>query len=273
MAAPTPIMMPDHSHFQADMLLNSKVADTRADLLSAGAANTQTVLTDANANVSTLLQEGCGQTASIIAATERQSYALESQADRNTHAKIAQADRIAHAGGAQVERNFAETRGTLNANFSASLLAAKDGEIATHKGVGDLKHLICESTGKLAQESSTNREALAGLIGREALQSQLQAANNFGAIQLESAKNFAAQRLENDKQFALASMAACQNKEALARQLADCCCDIKAAVNMTANATQALIQSTESARIRDALAASTNENLILRLGGVAAVSR
>lgn len=260
--APTPILMPDHGSCHNNMMLAGKVADTRADVLTAGAANTQTILTDANGNTSTLLQEGCGQTASIIAATERQSFGV-----------MAQADRIAHAGGAQIERNFGETRGILNSNFSASLLAAKDGEIATHKGVGDLKQLICETAGKVSADVIVGREALSGLVGQTSLQVQLQAANNLTAIQLESAKNFAAQRLENDKQFALAALAASQNKEALSRQIAECCCEIKATVNSTANATQALIQSTESARIRDALAACTNENLILRLGGVAAVAR
>lgn len=125
-----------------------------------------------------------------------------------------------------------------------------------------------------------------------------QAANNSGALQLESAKNAAASQLqaaltakdaalqaavnskeavlqasflakdsllEQSKWFALAEKTAMVNKLDTDAKLAACCCEIKESVIGTANATQSLIQSNESARVRDALSAAVAENSIMRL--------
>jgi hypothetical protein len=256
-----PVVMCDSSHQDA-MLINGKVADTRADILGAGAANTQTILTDANLNASGLMAQGCNETAAVIANNERTSYHSQAFVDRGFHAL-----------GGRVEAGFLETRGVLNSGFTSSLLAAKDGEIATHKNAGDIKLLVSETSSKSRAETAVSFASLSGLVGQTALQSQLQAANNLKDIQLQACEIAAASRLENDKQFALATLAASKNKEELAAQIAECCCEVKAVVNSTAVATQNLIQATEAARIRDALAVANNENLILRLGGVAAVAR
>lgn len=116
---------------------------------------------------------------------------------------------------------------------------------------------------------------------------QLEAAKNAAAISLDSAKNAAALQvqaalnskdlseraaynakeglLENSKWFALAEKTAMVNKCELESKLAACCCEIKETVIGTANATQSLVQSNESARVRDALSAAVAENSILRL--------
>lgn len=256
-----PVVMCDSSHQDA-MLINAKVADARADILGAGSANTQTILSDACSNTSGLMAQGCSETAAVIANNERTSYHSQAFVDRGFHAV-----------GGRVDAGFLETRGVLNNGFTSALLAAKDGEIATHKNAGDIKLLVAETSNKVRGETSTSFAALSGLVGREGLQSQLQAASNLKDIQLQACEIAAASRLENDKQFALATLAASKNKEELASQIAECCCEVKAVVNSTAVATQNLIQATEAARIRDALAAANNENLILRLGGVVAVAR
>ena len=256
-----PVVMCDSSHQDA-MLINGKVADARADILGAGALNTQNILSDANVNASQLMAQGCGETAAVIANNERTAYHTQAFVDRGFHAL-----------GARGEAGFLETRSVLNGGFTAGLLAAKDGEIAGHKNAGDLKLLVSESSNKARAETATSFAAISGLIGQTALQTQLQAANNLKDIQLQACEIAAASRLENDKQFALATLAASKNKEELAAQIAECCCEVKAVVNSTAVATQNLIQATEAARVRDALAAANNENLILRLGGVAAVGR
>jgi hypothetical protein len=104
----------------------------------------------------------------------------------------------------------------------------------------------------------------------------LQAANNFGAVQVEAAKNTAGIQLqaaanhkesllEQSKWFALAEKTAMVNKCDLADKLAACCCEVKELVSGSASATQALIQATEATRVRDALAAASTENAILKL--------
>jgi len=93
---------------------------------------------------------------------------------------------------------------------------------------------------------------------------QRQAADNKASIELEALKN----------------------KEALARQLADCCCeikeqsakqscdikqlvreqscDIKVKIDARANETQLLLRNLDTARLRDDLTAANTENVILR---------
>jgi hypothetical protein len=94
---------------------------------------------------------------------------------------------------------------------------------------------------------------------------QLEACKNTGAIQLQAATNHKDSLLEQSKWFAIAEKTAMVNKCELADKLAECCCEIKGLVNSTAKETQSLIASQEAARVRDALAAATNENLFLRL--------
>jgi hypothetical protein len=225
------------------MLIASKVADARADVLGMSAANT-----------TALLQEGCGETASVIANNERTAYHTQAQVDRTTHALAA-----------QNERGFFETRGLINGGFEATLLAGKEGEIATHKNAGDVKAAVIEFGNANLIESRRLKSELSDLMGSFQLQSQAQAGANACAIQLQAATLAAAQRLENDKQFALATLAASTNAKDAALQLANCCCEIKESVASSAKETQALIAAQESARIRDALAAANQENLVLRL--------
>jgi hypothetical protein len=225
------------------MLIASKVADGRADVLGAGAANT-----------TALLQEGCGQTASLVANNERTSYHTQAQLDRTSHGLSA-----------QNERGFFETRSLINGGFEATLIAGKEGEIATHKNAGDVKATVIEFGNAGIIESRRVKSELADLMGSFQLQSQATAGINATAIQLQAAAFAAASRLENDKQFALATLAASSNARDAALQLAECCCEIRESVAVSAKETQALIAAQESARIRDALAAANQENLVLRL--------
>lgn len=235
MAAPPAMMVMDPSA----MALSGQVANTRADVLNAGANNTSAVLQGQSGDTQTLLQSGCGETASIIANNERTAFHTQAQVDRQSHG---QANLLA--------AGFLETRGGNTAN----LLAAKDAHIATVGSRGDILNAITANSGLLAGSILESRESVKGLVGNLALQNQV-----------ELSKYFAIAERETNKQFALATLAASQNAAAISSQLADCCCEIKATVNSTANDTQALIQATEANRVRDALAASQQENLFLRL--------
>jgi len=93
----------------------------------------------------------------------------------------------------------------------------------------------------------------------------LQAAVNSKEALLQSSFLAKDSLLEQSKWFALAEKTAMVNKLDTDAKLAACCCEIKEVVVGTANATQSLIQSNESTRVRDALSAAVAENSILRL--------
>lgn len=235
MAAPPAMMVMDPSA----MNLAGQIANTRADVINAGANNTAAVLSGAGADTQTLLQTACGDTAAIIANNERNAFHTQAQVDRLGHGQT----NLLAAG-------FLETRGGATAN----LLAAKDAHIATVGSRGDILNSITANSGLLAGSILESRESVKGLVGNLALQNQV-----------ELSKYFAIAERETNKQFALATLAASQNAAAISAQVAECCCEVKAAVNSTANDTQALIQAQEANRVRDALAASQQENLFLRL--------
>jgi hypothetical protein len=132
------------------------------------------------------------------------------------------------------------------------------------------------ATRDLATQAANNSAASQLEIARNAAALQLQAAVNSKDAALQAAVNskesvlqasFLAKDalLENSKWFALAEKTAMTNKLDTDAKLAACCCEIKEAVVVTANATQSLIQSNEYSRVRDALSAAVAENSILRL--------
>ena len=239
MATPPAMMVMDPSA----MAISGQVANTRADVLGSGAANTAAVLSSAGADTQTLLQSGCGETASIIANNERTSYHTQAQVDRLGHGQT----NLLAAG-------FLESRSLANAGFTANIVATKDAQLATAISEGKMLNALTAVNGSLTAAVASSREALSGLVGNLALQNQV-----------ELSKYFAIAERETNKQFALATLAASQNAAAISAQVAECCCEVKAAVNSTANDTQALIQAQEANRVRDALAASQQENLFLRL--------
>lgn len=148
---------------------------------------------------------------------------------------------------------------------------------------GRLSQQHCDLKSSIAEAQLLASREILG-TGRElGLQSasnfgavQLQSANNYGGIQVEASKNTAAIQLqasmiqkenllEQSKWFALSERTAMLNKCELESKLAACCCEIKEAVTGTASATQGLIQSIESNRVRDALTALSTENAILKM--------
>ena len=274
MAAPAPPAMIISEDPASNLALN--VANTRADVLNAGANNTSAVLQRGSADTQSLLQAACGDTAAVIAATERQSFHTQAQVDRNG---IANGDAAASGffesrnllqSGAVENRettnvNHVESRGLLNSNFfelrnalnngfTASLLAAKDAQLATAVSEGNVRRQVSDVAGLLNSQLTLTKEALSGLIGNLAIQNQL-----------EMSKYFAIAERENNKQFALATLAASQNAAKIQEDLAECCCEIKETVNETANATQALVQATETNRVRDELAQTQQNNLVLQI--------
>jgi hypothetical protein len=104
---------------------------------------------------------------------------------------------------------------------------------------------ICDNTGKLSLQASSNAGKVELDISKVKAQLEFQASQNTAAVQLEAVKN----------------------KASLSAQLAECCCELKQSVGAAAQETQKVLQEIENNRIRDALSAATTENLIARLNG------
>lgn len=167
-------------------------------------------------------------------------------------------------------------------------------EISLTKGVtsgfSETNGRISDSYARLSEQNCDLKSAIAAAqaaaaeccceVKQEVLRTGkelgLQAAQNFGAVQVEASKNTGAihlqaavnhkeSLLEQSKWFALAEKTAMVNKCELEAKLVAYYGELKEAVHGTANTTQALIQSTEANRVRDALSAANTENAILKL--------
>ena len=130
------------------------------------------------------------------------------------------------------QRIAGETRQILGTNNTAAALLGKDIQLE-----------VCNSTGKLSLQSSSNAGKVELDLRKLRTHLELQASHNTAAVQLEAVKN----------------------KSALAAQLAECCCELKQIVSGSAQDTQKVLQEIENNRIRDALTAANTENLISRI--------
>lgn len=197
-------------------------------------------------------------------------------------------------GSASAAANYANLSGASAANY-ANLSAQNFG---TRETVANYGNRTSDQTAAVLSNMTGQHTAATRDLISVSKEIAVQAALNAAALQLESAKNAAASQLqaavnakdaalqaavnskesvlqasflakdallENSKWFALAEKTAMVNKCELEAKVAACCCEIKEAVVVTANATQSLVQTNESARVRDALSAAVAENSILRL--------
>lgn len=260
--------------------LSCDISNTRSDLLNAGANNTSAVLQGQSSDTQAVLQNAVGDTASVIAATERQSFHTQAAVDRSSYNQGAatnsgffesravyqsgalenrEATQVNHIEGrSQLNSNFFELRNAINNGFTAGLLASKDAQIAIAVSEGSVRRQVSDVAGLLNSQLSLTKEALSGLIGNLAIQNQL-----------ELSKYFAIAERENDKQFALATLATSTNAAKIESDLAECCCEIQKVVISSANNTQALVQASETNRVRDELAHSQQDNLILQINPAA----
>jgi hypothetical protein len=84
------------------------------------------------------------------------------------------------------------------------------------------------------------------------------------ALQLANVRAELAQQASDN--YAQLQLAACQNQNALSRQLSDCCCELKKEISASARETQKMLTDAETQRLRDELADERQKNLINRLG-------
>jgi hypothetical protein len=195
----------------------------------------------------------------------------------------AQIERVNDAQSAYSDRAFKHIQGQTADSFARLAAQGENGFYRTGVAIDRVERDVLKSECSVKEAIAAAQAAAAECcceVKEEVLRTGkelgLQAAQNFGAVQLEAAKNKADLQLqaavnlkdsflEQSKWFALAEKTAMLNKCELADKLAACCCEIKEVVTGTANATQALIQTTEATRVRDALAAAATENAILKL--------
>jgi hypothetical protein len=90
-----------------------------------------------------------------------------------------------------------------------------------------------------------------------------QASSNFGKAQLDLCKTENAIQLQAANNYANIQLEALRNKEHLAQQMAECCCEIKQLVITTSGATQDVVKNAETERLRDSLRSLETQNMIL----------
>jgi hypothetical protein len=155
-------------------------------------------------------------------------------------------------------------------NFGTRELIANSANRTADQTATVLATLSAQNANQIRDYLGASRD-LANQAAANAAAAQLEGAKNAAAAQLQAAVNskesvlqasFLAKDalLENSKWFALAEKTAMVNKLDTDTKLAD----VKDTVIVTSNATQALIQGNETARVRDALAVAATENAFLR---------
>lgn len=270
--SPTPMVVVD----QSPMNLAEQVASTRADVLFSGANNTSAVLQKTSGDTQTLLQSGARDTADVISTGERQSFHTQAAVNRSginqglassagffenrglVNGSAAENRATTNLNGVEgrgaSNQNFFENRNALNNGFAANLLAAKDSQLAIALSETQVRQDISNLSGLISGQLKVSKESVEGLVSGFALQNQV-----------ELSKYFALSERELSKQFALATLAASTNAAAIQEQMADCCCEIKDAVNSSATDTQVLVQTSDTNRVREDLAAVQLENTIQQI--------
>lgn len=175
-----------------------------------------------------------------------------------------------------VNRNGSDTRDavfrvgdankeTTNLNGQQNLLSTERNFATLNTGLersaAELRGLIDRNN--MVTVSSSKDNALELLKAKSDLERQN--CEGFAAVKLQGCENTNAIQIE-----------AFRNKEALSKQIADCCCelkllatkqhcDIQQKVDARATETQQLVRDSEANRVREALQACNQENLFLKM--------
>lgn len=212
------------------------------------ADGTRAILNDVGNNSRAVLSEVGNASRAGIKETSDASRSILSDICKISHdgiqATIGQGDEtrgVVEAGRAGNERNFIASRENADRNFVETRLGIErtSGEVRRDNLVAfaDLDKFLCNKFDVAARDSL----------------------NGFKDTQILSLSGF------KDAQ-----LFAAQNAAKISAELAECCCEVKELVRAEGTSTRELIQSTETQRLRDALAAANQELLTIRIGGVRA---
>jgi len=213
-----------------------------------------------------VLKTSYDRTAEIIAASERYELAEEARNQRNTQSILDAIHLEGAAGVASTDRN-----GT--ANLTATQQASRDLGIQAEKlanenafqfgklgdrvsdyfyntakdfhhvadEIHDTKYSLVKVENSLGRQSDHNFAALQKQISDVGCKVELQAANNYAAIQIEALKS----------------------KGDIMQKMAECCCEIKEKVGSSEDAIKGLVSQFDTSRLRDALHLAETRNAFL----------
>lgn len=154
--------------------------------------------------------------------------------DRGSLAAVTETARTASANLQSTERNGGETRTSIERNGSET----RD---AIYRNGNEVREIL-------------DRFALA-------------TCHDFADVRREAVEHKYQLTLHAAENFAKAQLQASENACAVRAQIAECCCEMKELVRAENGATRALLNETESNRLRDALAASNQALLLMQING------
>lgn len=140
------------------------------------------------------------------------------------------------------------------------------------ENTASIQQSLCNDTKDLLLQACNNTDKILSHSASQFKDILLQNCNDTASIKMQAeihAKDaaLAARDLmhQADKNTCAIQMDALRNKEELARQLAECCCENKALILETSHKTESLVLKLDEQRVRDELAKTREELLALRI--------
>lgn len=224
---------------------------------NAGCENFQ-MLSDLHKVDADVLKTSYDRTAEILSASERRGHAQENR-DFNSTNYVLNAIRDQSAINlAASERNADSIRDTSAALGVQAEKLANENQHLHASNDRHLSGLIDSHHHQMARDyGHVMREfcKVEGRLSRDILESRADSIERFGKLELQAANNFAAVQLE-----------AMRNRTDILNKLEQCCCEMKDKMTMSEANIKDLIKSTDAERLRDALKTAETKNLILEFG-------
>lgn len=253
---------------------NSVIKDSRSDLLDAvhtnaildavnsnGINNNQTaqeigLAADATAQRMAIAElDAIGKVGGDVCDSSRDIMRDIHQADNHVNSSV---ERMGLFNAGVTERNADKTQAEVERFGLSELAAINASEKYLFAGMSanarDILLKSCADTANIKDQSASQFKDLLLQNAENAKDSAVTACTNVKDLIILGDKHYAAIQIE-----------ALRNKEDLARQMAECCCEQKALTLETSHATQDLIRKLDEQRVRDELAKTREELIALRL--------
>jgi hypothetical protein len=203
-----------------------------------------------------------------------------SDATRFTHKEVADSTRL-------LAKDICDTKGEIHGAVAASAATIREGQqvlslnvrdaverngaatlLSTERNANESRYLTANVAGEI--RDLINRNNTSTLISaKDVLLEQCKEGaitnKNVDSVKYNLCETENRLGRQADTNTANIQLEAFKHKESLARQLAECCCELKEKIDARANETNLLIREVDTQRVRDELAKSNTENLILKL--------
>lgn len=274
MATPFPLDTTSAEH----MVIQSGVSQASRDVFQTGCKLGEIIAESSHK----ILMNDAAETAAIIADNQRVAFANKNHTD---NVGVATRNAVEYNGSLNLtstERNSGEIRQNLerSAGDTRNIIERTSGEVRDKLYNNYAGIMLANKDNLLAEKDTQLLVERAGCDSREAtLHVHRSLYKSEARLGLQAEKYHGVQRLdicetENRLQkqasdnYASVQLEALRNRVALEREMAQCCCELKERISNTADETQSLVRSNETARLRDALLATTQQNLFLRLSTI-----